>query len=455
MRTIFRYLAFSIFITFTTTSTALAQVRFEILDLNDLNDTIIAVPITINDQGVITGYSHMDNPNMPVATVWTNGRATSLGSVPGDQASEAYATNSSGLTVGTSMYIEHNHLIYIYPTGVIFENGQVTELETLILSGENWELLSTEDINDAGQIIGTGRDLDLKEPISYMFEDGIMTELGTLGGYATTPYAINQAGLIVGQSWTSGGQNHAFLWENGTMTDLGTFGGRDSRALDINELDQIVGGSEMTGGRERAVLWADGRSIDLGTLGGEQANANGINDRGQIVGFSTDENWYAHMFFWEDSVMINPLDYIPPGGGWGGRANAFDINEAGQFIGTVYREGAGDAPAVLTPVELEMLEPIPGIAGTTNTIDITGITPGEQVHVLYGNSAGMTGIPGCSGATILISEPRMAGSATADAGGFAQVEVYVPDRAAGRTFRVQAVQPSECLESNVVTVTFK
>jgi probable HAF family extracellular repeat protein len=412
MRTIAQCLTLTILVSVVTTSTTFAQYRFEILDLNDMNEITVAVPVSINDQGVITGFSYMDDPNMPVATVWINGRASSLGSVPGDQASEAYATNSSGLTIGSSMRVEHvGDLIFIFPTAVLFENGQVTELETLIQSGENWELLSTEDINDSDQIIGTGRDLDLEEPISYLFEDGIMTELGTLGGYATTPYAMNNAG-------------------------------------------QIVGGSEMAGGRERAVLWADGRSIDLGTLGGEQANANGINDRGQIVGFSTDENWYAHMFFWEDSVMINPLDYIPPGGGWGGRANAFDINEAGQFIGTVFRTYY-DAPAVLTLVELELSEPVPGIAGTTNTTDITGITPGERVYVVYGNSAGMTGIPGCSGATILISEPEIAGSATADSGGFAVVEVYVPDRAAGRTFRVQAVQQSECLESNVVTVTFE
>jgi len=437
-------------------SPALAQYRFEILDLNDLNPTALAVPYTINDQGVITGISDLEGPVFTVATVWIDGRATSLGIFPGDHISDAYATNLSGQTVGTSTYIEHFHdLIYFYPTAVLFENGGITELETLIQSGQNWELLSAADINDGGQIIGSGRDLDTETPISYLFEEGIATELGTLGGYATTPYAINNAGEIVGQSWTSGGQNHAFIWDEGVMTDLGTFGGRDSRALNVNEFGQAVGGSELPNGRERAVLWADGRSIDLGDLGGEQANANSINDTGQIVGFSTDEVWNAHMFFWEDSLMIDPLDYIPPGGGWGGRANAYSINEAGQFVGTVYREGEGDAPAVLTPVELELSDLVPGRAGEVNSVTVKGLTPGETVHVVYGGSAGMTAIPGCPGATILISGPRVAGTAVAGMDGSAEIEVFIPEAAAGRTFRIQAVQQSECLESNVVTQTIE
>jgi probable HAF family extracellular repeat protein len=452
---IYNLTLFTLMATLMTASTVHPQYRFEILDLNDLNETLVAVPYSINDNGVITGFSDLDNPDRTMATVWIDGRAIPLGIVPGDHASDAAATNLNGQTVGTSTLIRHvGNLIFFYSTATLFENGNVIELETLIQSGENWALLSAVDINDSGQIIGNGRDLDLEEGVSYIFQDGLLTELGTLGGYATIPYAINNMGQVVGQSWTSGGQNHAFIWENGDMTDLGTFGGRDSRALDINELGQAVGGSERTGGRERAVLWADGRSIDLGDLGGEQANANSINDRGQIVGFSTDVNWYAHMFFWADSVMINPLEYIPPGGGWGGRANAFNINNAGQFVGTAYRYFY-DAPAVLTPVELELSELDPGMAGEMNRIDIMGLTPGEQVHVAYGGSAGMTKIPGCPGATILISEPRIAGTAVADPGGFAEVEVFVPEAAAGRTFRVQAVQQSECLESNVVTVTFR
>jgi probable HAF family extracellular repeat protein len=431
------------------------EVRFEILDLNDLNDTVVAIPFSINNAGVITGTSDLDNPGRSMATVWIDGRAIALGIVPGDHASEGVATNLSGQTVGHSLLFQHIHdLIFIFSTGVLYENGGVTELESMIQSGENWELLGISDINDHGQIIGTGRDLDTEIPVSFLFDEGILTELGTLGGFSTSPYALNNAGRIVGQSWTSGGQNHAFLWVDGAMTDLGTFGGRDSRALDINELEQIVGGSQSNTSPELAVLWENGEAIELGTLGGNQSNANGINNMRQIVGFSTDVEFNAHMFFWEDGEMINPLDFIPPGGGWGGRANALDINDAGQFVGTAYRTGVGDAPAVLTPVELELTGPFPGVAGEMNRFDIAGIMPGERVHLVYGGSVGMTPIPGCPGATILISGPRIGGSSTADGSGFAQIDVFVPGKASGRTLRVQAIQGSGCLESNVVTATF-
>jgi probable HAF family extracellular repeat protein len=47
---------------------------------------------------------------------------------------------------------------------------------------------------------------------------------------------------------------HAFFWNDGVMTDLGTLGGTDSRAEDINEGSQVVGISETALGTH-AVLW--------------------------------------------------------------------------------------------------------------------------------------------------------------------------------------------------------
>ena len=56
-------------------------------------------------------------------------------------------------------------------------------------------------------------------------------DLGTLGGIISAALAVNEASQVVGDAFTATGATHAFLWENGVMTDLGTLGGSQSRAF--------------------------------------------------------------------------------------------------------------------------------------------------------------------------------------------------------------------------------
>src|SRR4051794_3584644 len=67
------------------------------------------------------------------------------------------------------------------------------------------------------------------------------TELGTLGGSFSTPAALSETGIAVGDSTTATGQAHAFTWSAGKMTDLGTLGGPESHALAVNDNGQVVG----------------------------------------------------------------------------------------------------------------------------------------------------------------------------------------------------------------------
>jgi probable HAF family extracellular repeat protein len=143
---------------------------------------------------------------------------------------------------------------------------------------------------------------------AFLWQDGEMTDLGTLGGATSAVgegsgvigllwpgfigavndrQAFNEAGQVAGTSQTASGDEHAFLWQDGEMTDLGTLGGSSSSAYAVNNRGQVVGVSETASGEQHAFLWQDGEMTDLGALAGEGL-ATDINDHGQIVGAAGD-----------------------------------------------------------------------------------------------------------------------------------------------------------------------
>ena len=104
--------------------------------------------------------------------------------------------------------------------------------------------------------------------------------------------AINCFGVIVGSSWLAGdSQTDAFLYANGSMADLGTLGGSFSQAYAINDAGQVVGFSRTKGDTDRhAFLWTSkGKMQDLNQLipphsGWGLQPANFISDDGKIAG---------------------------------------------------------------------------------------------------------------------------------------------------------------------------
>src|SRR5215467_12555769 len=87
----------------------------------------------------------------------------------------------------------------------------VTDLGTF--SGSNSAKVA--DINKGGQIVGTSANH------AFLWSNGVMTDLGTLGGSVSMAYSINDSGVVVGEAATMTGEMHAFVWQNGVMKDLG------------------------------------------------------------------------------------------------------------------------------------------------------------------------------------------------------------------------------------------
>ncbi len=118
-----------------------------------------------------------------------------------------------------------------------------------------------------------------------------VTDLGTLSGSTSYTSAISDAGQVVGDAETSGGDNHATLFSgNGSgNTDLGTLGGSTSYAYAINDSSQIVGVAQSSSGDYYGTLFSGTGSgnTNLGgshVTGGQDSSAYAINNSGQIVG---------------------------------------------------------------------------------------------------------------------------------------------------------------------------
>jgi probable HAF family extracellular repeat protein len=297
----------------------------------------------ISANGLIAGFSEngVIDPQFGLpqvnAVLWKDGEIIDLGGY----FSQAFAVNNRGQVVGSTF--NRATLPALNFHAFLWQNGEMQDLGTLGGPGS-----FAFFVNEPGQIAGVSFPNSnattncafafVTHP--FLWDNGKMVDLGTLGGTCGLPMALNNRGQVVGQSNLAGDQTaHPFLWDKGTLNDLGTLGGTFGDALWVNDAGEIVGGATNQNDQAfLAFLWKNGVMTNLGTLDGDACSgADYINSKRQVVGTSAKTCAFAaadrHAFLWENGQMIDLNVFLPPTSSLQQLTDGYNINDRGEIFG--------------------------------------------------------------------------------------------------------------------------
>jgi probable HAF family extracellular repeat protein len=120
--------------------------------LKDLGGTLSNVAYVINSLGQIAGKVRSADGSHYVAALWQpDGTLTTHEPLLGDLDAFATGINNLGQVVGNDFDSNFN-----WTHGFIWQNGVMTDLNTLISGDSNLLIISASNINDRGQISGMG-----------------------------------------------------------------------------------------------------------------------------------------------------------------------------------------------------------------------------------------------------------------------------------------------------------
>jgi len=355
--------------------TAAAQSAYTVTDLGTLTGGNFGCAMGLNLRGwtevMDTWLDPISGNMLQRASARIAGVKVDLGTLGGPNSSINWGgINESGAAVGyaeTTVPDPDGEDFCYFGTHLtcrpfLWQDGGMTVLPTL--GGNNGQASA---INSRGQVSGgaenTTPDSTCTGPqvfqvLPVLWERGRVQELPTVSGDPDGwAVGLNDHGQAVGGTGSCTTFLHAVLWDHGVPEDLGNLGGSfNNYAYAIDNQLHVVGQSDLPGeATSHAFLWQNGTMTDLGVLPGDfGSQASGVNEKGQVVGTSWDASGNIRGFLWENGVMTD-LNILFPADSNLYATMANQINSRGEISGmatVLSGPDAGQIHAFLaTPVE--------------------------------------------------------------------------------------------------------
>jgi len=237
----------------------------------------------------------------------------------------------------------------------------ITDLGTIHTNGYS----VAKGVNVGGEVTGSDGSYNTNLSEVFVYSNGKMKSLGTLGGNAGIGNGINGSGQVAGYSTTSKGTYRAFVSSGNKLIDIGDLGGGSAVAYGINDVGQAVGSAVTANLENHPFLYSGGKMIDLGTLGSKNNDwwnvAQAVNNAGTVAGTSYDAQGNFFGFVWANGTM-KKMGTL--GGSW---SQAYGINSKGQVTGLAYTKN-GSAHAFTANCATCRLKDLGTFAGSTSSV---------------------------------------------------------------------------------------
>ncbi|MGA3103561.1 MAG: hypothetical protein ABSD53_03715 [Terriglobales bacterium] len=392
-------------------SNAVAQASYKVQDLGVQHPDNLGMAMGLNNQGWTLNMEQLLDPfSISLSAHLVQGTDSisigelklELGTLGGPNSSINWnGINDPGEAVGmseTSVPDPNGEDICGFGTHLtclpfLWQNGVMSALPTV--GGNNGQASA---INNSGQVAGYAENgiVDSTCPPGFtnnridlpvLWHKGKAQALPTIG---TDPdgvaYGINNQGQAVGYSGTCTSANYGVVWENGTATALPDLGDPGAIAYAINSHGQIVGQAVNSDGTPLATLWQNNLATSLGPLlpGDVASFATSINNRGQVVGssFNSSNSW-SHGLLWKNGVTTD-LNTLFPASSHLYVISASNINESGQIAGMAVDMAGSHAGNIVhaflaTPVDEDLGKSIADVVGAHPEINLPATNVGRQL----------------------------------------------------------------------------